>query len=180
RTTARPSFAPRTNPASENLDFTQGNAELLIGRENFRIDLVDRRHLLLRLRRGVIIEVLVVDLWIIDAPPGGLVLGDQAAMALQPPLQHPGRFILLCGNEADGVFRQPLRRFVGFDQRLASISVLLDVDAPDALDRLLYSRHSILRSRFQGPRWTCLETLLRCFTDEITCLEPFKPCFVPL
>jgi len=29
---------------------------------------------------------------------------------------------------------------------------LINVDAPDLIDGLLYCRHSSLRSRFQGPR----------------------------
>jgi hypothetical protein len=30
---------------------------------------------------------------------------------------------------------------------------LIDVDPAHPIDGLLYGRHSILRSRFQGPRW---------------------------
>jgi len=57
---------------------------------------------------------------------------------------------------------------------------LVDVDPANPIDRLLYGSHSILRSRFQGPRWISSRRLLRCFSAEITCLEPFKPCFVIL
>jgi hypothetical protein len=43
----------------------------------------------------------------------------------------------------------------------------------------LYGSHLFLRSRFQGPRWITIQKgLLRCFRDEITCLEWFKLCFV--
>ena len=86
--------------------------------------------------------------------------------------------MFLGGNETDDLFRKPLWRFLGLDDRLEPISILIDVDPPDAVDRLLYGWHSILRSRFQGPRWNSLEALLRCFGEEITCLEPFKQCFV--
>ena len=146
-------LAFRPHDAFQHLDFAQGNAELLVGLEDFRIDLVERADLLLRLRRRVVIEILVVDLGIVDARPGRLGHGQPAAIGLQPPFQHPGRLVLFRGNEADGVFRQPLGGLVGLDKRLKSISILVDVDAPDALDRLLYGWHSILRSRFQGPRW---------------------------
>jgi len=30
---------------------------------------------------------------------------------------------------------------------------LIDVDPANPVNGLLYGRHSILRSRFQGPRW---------------------------
>src|SRR6185295_15052634 len=99
-------------------DFAQGDAELLVSLEDFRIDFVERADLLLRLRRRVIIEILVVDPGIIDA--------------------GPGRLVHFRGNEADGIFRQSLGGLVGLDKRLKPISVLVDVDAPDALDRLLY------------------------------------------
>jgi hypothetical protein len=57
---------------------------------------------------------------------------------------------------------------------------LIDVDPANPINGLLYGRHFILRSRFQGPRWINSEGLLRCFPAEITCLEPFKRCFVLL
>src|ERR1700709_2129399 len=82
-----------------------------------------------------------------------LRLGQQAAIGSIPPLQHPGRFVLFRGNEADGIFRQPSRSLVGLDKRLKSISILIDVDPANPIDGLLHGRHSILRSRFQGPRW---------------------------
>ena len=171
-------LALRPHHALQHLDFAQGNAELLVGLQDFRIDLVERADRLLRLRRRVVIEILVVDLGIVDARPFRLGHGQPAAIGLQPPLQHPGRFVLFRRNEADGIFRQPLRGLVGLDQRLKSISILIDVDPANPVDRLLYGRHSILRSRFQGPRWINSERLLRCFPAEITCLEPFKQCFV--
>src|SRR5262249_11806055 len=93
-------------------------------------------------------------------------------------LQHPGGLVLLARDETDRVFRKALRRLVGFDQRLEPITVLVDVDPPDAVDRLLYGWHLFLRSRVQGPRWISSKALLRCFSEEITCLEPFKQCFV--
>src|ERR1700709_2596510 len=63
-------------------------------------------------------------------------------IGLEPPLQHPGRFILFRRDKADGIFRQPARGLVGLDKRLKSISILVDVDPPDAIDRLLDGWHS--------------------------------------
>src|SRR6185437_6679325 len=139
--------------ALEDRNFAQGNTELLIGLENLGIDLLERADLLLRLRRRVIVEILVVDLGVVDASPGRLLHGQPTAEGLKAPFQHPGRLILLARDETDRVLRQALRGLVGLDQRLESITVLIDVDPPNAIDRLLYGWHSILRSRFQGPRW---------------------------
>ena len=127
--------------AGQHFLLAQWNAEFFVGPENLRIDLVERGQFLL-LRRRVVIEVLIVDLRIMDARPLRLLHGQPAAIGLQPPLQHPGRLVLLCGNEADGIFRQPARGLVGLDKRLKSISILVDVDPPDAIDRLLDGWHS--------------------------------------
>ena len=164
--------------AFEHRDLAQGNAELLVGLEDFRIDLVERADLLLRLRRGVVIEVLVVDLGIVDARPGRLRHGQPAAIGLQPPFQHPGRLVLLGGDETDRVLRQALRGLVGFDQRLEPISILVDVDPPDAVDRLLYGWHSLPPLAVSRTAVEQFQSLVRCI--EETCLEPFKPCFFPL
>jgi hypothetical protein len=173
-------FGGRSHHAFEDLDFAQGNAELLVGFQDFRIDLVERGHRLLRLGRRVVIEILVIDLGIVDPRPFRLGHGQPAAIGFQPPFQHPGRLVLLRGYEANGIFRQALGGLVRLDKRLKSISILVDVDPANPIDRLLYSRHSILRSRFQGPRWINSRRLLRCSREEITCLEPFKPCFVAI
>ena len=54
-------LALRAHDAGEDLLLAQRNAELLVGLEDFRIDLVERGQRLL-LRRRIIIEVLVIDL----------------------------------------------------------------------------------------------------------------------
>ena len=104
--------------------------------------------------------------------------GQPAAIGLKAPFEHPVRLVLLGRDETDGVFRQALGGLVHLDDRLEPVFDTVDVDLADPIDRLLHSRHSVLRSRFQGPRWIKFESLLRCYSDEITCLEPFKPCFV--
>jgi hypothetical protein len=53
---------------------------------------------------------------------------------------------------------------------------LIDVDPANPIDRLLYGSHSILRSRFQGPRWI-ISVLLRYCGDEITCLRTVQAVF---
>ncbi|WP_291629979.1 hypothetical protein, partial [Bradyrhizobium sp.] len=63
------------------------------------------------------------------------------------------------------------------DQGLKPITILVDVDALHALDRLLYGWHSILRSRFQGPRWIKLGRVLRYFLAESTGLRTVQAVF---
>src|SRR5262249_42165237 len=110
--------------------------------------------------------------------PSGFRHGQPAAIGLEAPFQHPGRLVLLRRDKADRIFGESLRGLLGFDNGLESISILVDVDPPDAVDRLLYGWHSILRSRFQGPRWIKVESLVRCTRE--TSLERFKLCFFAL
>ena len=152
-------LAFRAHHAFQHLDFAQGNAELLVSLEDIRIDLVERADGLLRLRRRVVIEILVIDLGVVDPGPFRLRHGQPAAISLQTPFQHPGRFVLFRRDEADGIFRQPLGGLVGLDKRLKSITILIDVDPANPINGLLYGRHSILRSRFQGPRCGSLQSI---------------------
>src|SRR5262249_12778327 len=128
------------------------NAQLLVGAQNFGIDLVERFWPVLLLRRGVIVNVLVVDRAVFDLGPFRLAHGQPALVGIKPPSQHPLRFILLGRDKTHGVLGQALGGLFRFDQRLKTILVLINVDAPNLLDGLLYCRHSSLRSRFQGPR----------------------------
>ena len=106
----------------------------------------------LLLRRGVVIDVLVVDRAVLDLGPFRLAHGEPAPVGVEPPRQHPFGLVLLRRNETDRILGQALRGLLGFDQRLKAILVLVDVDTADLIDGLLYCRHSSLRSRFQGPR----------------------------
>ena len=59
----------RTFDTREDFLFFQGNTELIIDFENFRIDLIQRVQLFLLHGRGIIIHVLEVDFWIINHGP---------------------------------------------------------------------------------------------------------------
>ncbi len=144
-------LALRAHHAGEDFLLAQRNAELRVGLENFRIDFVERGQRVF-LRRRIIIGVLIIDLRIVDARPGRLAHGQPALIGFQPPGQHPFRLVLLGRDEANGVFRKPLGGLLGFDIGDEPVFVLINVDASDLLDGLLYGRHSSLRSRFQGPR----------------------------
>ena len=103
----------------------------------------------LLLRRGVVVEVLVVDRAVIDPRPGRLAHGQPAPIGVEPPLQHPLGLVLLGRDEADGVFVQALGGLVGFDIGHEPVLVLVDVDTADLIDGLLYGRHSSLRCGFK-------------------------------
>ena len=143
--------ASRTMPSSASRS-RSGNAELVVGLEDFRIDVVERLRRLEVGRRGIIVGVLIVDRPVIDARPLRLAHGEPAPIGVEPPFEHPGGLVLLRRNEADGVLRQALRGLVGRDQRLEPILVLVDVDLADLIDGLLYGRHLTPPQRFQGPR----------------------------
>ena len=129
--------------AGEDLLLLQRDAEPRVGLQDLRIDLVEARERV-ALRRGVVVEVLVVDLRIVDARPGRLLHADPAPVGLQPPLGHPLRLVLLGRDEADDVLVQSLRREVGLDVGREAVFVLVDVERPDLRDRLLNSRHQTL------------------------------------
>ena len=160
---AGPGAAVLAHHAGEHLLLAQRNAELLVGLEDLRVDLVERLRRDLLPRRGVVVDVLVVDLRIVDPRPGRLAHGQPAPVGVETPLQHPGGLVLLLGDEPDGVLGEALRRLVRFDRRLESILVLVDVDKADLLDGLLYGRHSFPPLRFQGPRVGC---------SAISCARP--------
>ncbi len=140
---------PRALDAEQRFPLAQRNAELLVGRENLGIDLVERLRSVLLLRRRVVVEVLVVDRAIAHARPAGLAHGQPAPIGVEPPGEHPLRLVLLRRDEADDVFGEPLGGLVGFDVRLEPILVLIDVDTANLIDGLLYGRHSSLRCGFK-------------------------------
>ncbi len=141
--------------AGEDLLLLERNAELLIGLENFRIDVGQRLRRNKLLRRRIIIGVLIVDLGIVDARPGRLAHGQPAAIGLEPPGQHPLRLVLLGRDETDGIFGKTLGGLVGFDIGDEPVFILVNVDASDLLDGLLYGRHLLLHYGFKDRGLDC-------------------------
>ena len=103
-----------------------------------RIDLVEALQLLLRLRGGVVDDVLVVDRRERDVrPPARLLHRQPVAVRLQPPLEQPVRLALLGGDEADDVLVQPGRHRLRLDVGDEAVLVLCSAAAHhrgDALD----------------------------------------------
>ena len=131
-------LAVRLLDAEQDLPLAQRDAELLVGAQDFRVDLVERLRPVLLLRRGVVVDVLVVDRPVFDLGPFRLAHGQPALVGVEPPGEHPLGLVLLRRDEPDRVFRKALGGLVGFDQRLEAILVLVDVDTADLIDGLLY------------------------------------------
>src|SRR5665811_641319 len=94
----------------------QGDAELGVGLEQFRIDIVQALGAVaLGLGRGVINNVLVVDLGVVDVGPRGLFEGQPVAVGLEAPFEEPCGLVLLGGNQADDIFAQAAGNGIGFD-----------------------------------------------------------------
>ena len=159
--------AIRLLDTQQRFALAQRNAEFFVGAQDFGIDLVERLGSLLPLRRGVVIDVLVIDRAVLDLGPFRLAHGQPAPVGVEPPRQHPFGLVLLRRNEPDGVFAKALGSLLGFDQRLEPILVLVNVDTTDLIDGLLHGRHSSLRSRFQGPR-VGLSRLWRCSGSDLS------------
>ena len=138
---------PGAVDAGQHLALLERDAELLVGAQQLRVDLVEALGPLGRLGRGVVIEVLEVDPGILDVGPRRLRHAEPAVVGLEPPLQHPAGLALLLRDEADGALVEPLRRLDRLDVGLEAVLVLVDVDPLDLVDRLLNCGHFLsLRS----------------------------------
>ena len=82
---------PRALDAGQHLALAERNAELLVGREQLGIDLVEALRALAALRRGVVVDVLEVDLRIVDLGPGRLASwsasGDRRRAAIRASIR---------------------------------------------------------------------------------------------
>src|SRR5690606_8281214 len=135
----------RSLNAGQDLLLLERNAELLIRAQQLRIDLVEALRTLHALRRRVVMDVLEVDLGVADLGPCRLRHGAPAAVGFEPPLEHPLRFALLARDEAADVLVDALRGHHHRQLRLETVLVLVDVDLPDLLARLL-DCHYLLRT----------------------------------
>ena len=117
-------FARAFDPG-EHLLLLDRDAEFLIDAQDFGIDLVERSKLWLRLGRGVIISVLIIDRRNVELGPVDLLHLQPRGISLEPPVEHPLRLVLLGGDEADGVFGQALGREVGLDVRAEAPLIIL-------------------------------------------------------
>src|SRR5881397_9829 len=98
--------------AGEAFLLLQRDSEFRIQVPNLRIDVLEAVDRLLRLWRGVVDDVLVVDRWIGDVRPLRLLHREPVAVRPQAPLEEPLGLILLARNQPDDVLVEALRRLV--------------------------------------------------------------------
>ena len=98
--------------AREHLLFGERNAQLFVGPQNFRIELVQALQIGLLLGRGVVRNRLIIDGRVVDVGPFrfGLRFFERFPVAegLQSPFEHEFRLVLLRGDQANNVFVQAL------------------------------------------------------------------------
>src|SRR5207245_1282143 len=111
--------------AGEAFLLDQRDSELLVQIPDLRIDVLEAVHRLLRLRRGVVDDVLVVDRWIGDVRPLRLLHCEPVAVRPETPLEEPLGFVLLARNEPDDVLVEALRRLVLIEVGDEAVFVLL-------------------------------------------------------
>ena len=107
--------------AGEHFLLFERDAELLVGGQDFGIDLVEAVELFL-LGGRVVNDVLVVDVGIVDHGPALALFaarwifhGEPAAIGFEPPVEHELRLFLFGRNEADDLFVESGRGRVGLN-----------------------------------------------------------------
>ncbi len=100
----------------QDFPLVEGNPQLFIGSEELRIDFVEAlRRVLVRLRRRVVTDVLIVDLGVADLGPGRLLHFEPAPIGFESPLEKPIGLLLLVRDEGDDLFTQTGRCVLLFD-----------------------------------------------------------------
>src|SRR6185312_9686836 len=99
----------------EDRPLLQRYPELLIGLEQLRIDLIERPRPGLLLRRGVVVDILVVDRRVMHLGPVRLFHYLPGRERLQPPSEQPFRLAFARGDKADRVLAKPFRGYVHLD-----------------------------------------------------------------
>jgi hypothetical protein len=134
----------RALDAGKHFLLFQRDTELLIGPEQFRIDLFKAFRPFGAFRRGVVVEILEVDLRIVDPGPGRLGHRAPALVGLKPPFEQPFRLALLGRNETNDVFVQPFGGHDRFNLGREAVLILIDVDFFDAFNGFFDSRHRFI------------------------------------
>src|SRR5881628_2450616 len=98
--------------AGEAFLLLERDSELRVQVPDLRVDVLEAVDRLLRLWRGVVDDVLVVDRWIRDVRPLRLLHREPVAVRLQAPLEEPLGLVLLLRDEPDDVLVEALRRLV--------------------------------------------------------------------
>ncbi len=138
--------------AGERRPLVQRDAQLLVGLEELRIDVGEGlRPVLLRLRRRVVDDRLIVDRRIVDVLPGRLGHGEPVAIGLEAPLEEPLGLPLESGDLPHRLFRKAGRQGLLLDVGDETELVLL---GRQLLDGLGIGRGHLF-SNFNAIRFGC-------------------------
>ena len=147
----------------------QGNAQLLVGFQQFRIHFIQTLgHVFLALGRGIVGNRVVVDFRVAHVGPVRLFHLEPATVGFQTPLQHPFRLFLNAGQAGDNVFIQAGLERVGFDVCYESVLVF----PFDQLVHLLvggrHDRRSVFSHRGLSPLVSPAASRMGCRSDIIS------------
>jgi hypothetical protein len=118
--------------AGEPLAFAQGNAELFVGLQQFRINVLEAfRAVALFPGRGIINDVLIIDFFVMHLGPMRLLHRLPVAKRLEPPVGQPFRLVFPARNQPDGVLAQARRRGIGLHVGVETVFVILFDQALD-------------------------------------------------
>ena len=123
----------------------QGDAEFLVGFEQFRIDFVQALGPVLKAFRGRIIgHRLEVDRREVHMRPAGFSHALPRAEGFQPPVEQPLGLAFLGGDETDHLLAQAGRDRLGFDGGDEARLVIL---ADQFMDLFAHLRSSVIPAR---------------------------------
>ena len=97
--------------------FVQRDTQFFKGAEHFRVDFVEAVQFFLQLGRGIIGDVLEINLRVMHVGPRRLLHRQEFAVRLETEIEHELRLFFLLGNGADDVLVQTLGQGLGFDIR---------------------------------------------------------------
>jgi hypothetical protein len=128
----------------------QRHAELLVGREQLGVDILEALGRVgPRARRRVIRDRLVVDVDDPQVRPAGLLHREPVPIGLQSPFQHERGFLLLGGDEADHGLVEAGRDGIGLDVGDEAVPVF---PCDELLEILWLAGHDDPQARPAG-RW---------------------------
>src|SRR4029077_20078094 len=110
---------------AQSLLLSEGNSELLVSLQQFRVNFIKTLGSILGGSRGrVVNNVLIVNGWIVHICPSRFFHGQPMPVRLESPLKHKFRLLFLCRNHTNDVFIQTAGEYIGFYVRHESIFVL--------------------------------------------------------
>ena len=134
----------------QHFPLLQGHTELLVGAQQFRINVGQTlRPVLARTGRRIIADALIIDRRMMDRRPARFAHGEPMPIRFQPPFQHERRLFLLGRNEADHRFVQANRNGIRIQRRYEPVWV---ISADQFLKFRGFSEHQVTPSSLPRTR----------------------------